>query len=99
MIPTTKVSDNVILSISFPGPAVSTSLNGVDRMIVMRDYVHSLHIKASAAHLVNLLWMEVKKPMPHLKTFDTVISKYFEASRIDINPANFGLLQVVVPVF
>jgi hypothetical protein len=42
----------------------------------------SLHVKASAGSLANLLWMEMDMPMPRLETFDTVISN---TSRISIN--------------
>jgi hypothetical protein len=42
----------------------------------------SLHVKASAGFLANLLWLDLNMPMPRLEAFESIISN---TSRISIN--------------
>ena len=56
-----------------------------EKMELLQPHAHrfrSLHVKATAGSLANLLWMEMNMPMPSLEAFDTVISN---TSRISIN--------------
>jgi hypothetical protein len=62
-----------------------------ERNALLRPYAHrfrSLHVKASAGFLANLLWTAMDMPMPRLKTFDTIIS----------NTSRLGVTRKIVSI-
>ena len=58
----------------------------------------SLHVKASAGFLANLLWLDLNIRMPRLETFESIISK---TSRICIrvNKKNTATVDETVNIF
>ncbi|KAF8804110.1 hypothetical protein BYT27DRAFT_7108039, partial [Phlegmacium glaucopus] len=73
-----------------------------EKEALLLPYAHrfrSLHVKASAGFLANLLWMAMDMPMPRLEAFETVITN---ASRLCVSRKIIIIdenVHVIPPIF
>ena len=77
-----KRSQNVPIALTIHATRRFKSWEKIELLQPHAHRFRSLHVKASAGPLANLLWMEMNMPMPRLEVFDTVIPN---TSRISIN--------------